>query len=143
MRVAHLNRQVIFVPLVSVTRLRLRSFLYLLPFAIRASSSTRQAMRTPGCLGARTRKTRGLAFWTLTIWGDERSMRSFVSRSPHREVMPKLSQWCDEAAVAHWVQDSEAMPEWDAATQILSRSGRLLRVAHPSVAHINGQVNVT
>jgi len=131
------------VPLISVTRLRLRSIVFLLPFALRASRINRQAVTTPGCQGARTRKTRGLAFWTLTVWDDEKSMRSFVAGAPHREVMPKLSNWCDEAAVAHWTQDSGAMPEWDAATKRLLESGRLLRVAHPSDAHMKKQINVT
>jgi hypothetical protein len=132
-----------FVPVVSITRLRLRSVLFLLPFAFRASRSTRQALRTPGCHGACTRKTRGLAFWTLTMWDDEKSMRSFVSQSPHREVMPKLSGWCDEASVAHWVQESVAMPEWSTATRVLLERGRLLRVTHPSDAHKKGELNVS
>ena len=141
-RAAQLNRQVTFVPLVSVTRLRLRSILYLLPFAISAGGVSRQALKSPGCQGVRTRKTRGLAFWTLTMWDDEKSLWSFVSQSPHREVMPKLSAWCDEAAVAHWKQESGAMPEWGVATRVLLESGRLLRIAHPSDAHRQGRKNV-
>jgi hypothetical protein len=111
---------------VSVTRLRLRSK--------RVGGCNRQALRTPGCQGLRTRKTRGLAFWTLTMWNDEKSMRSFVG-------IPKLSSWCDEASVAHWTQESGSMPEWEAATRVLSGSGRLLRVARPSEAHKKGQIN--
>jgi heme-degrading monooxygenase HmoA len=137
------RREVTLVPLVSVTRLRLRSILFLLPFALRAGDSTRQAMRAPGCQGVLTRKTRGLAFWTLTMWDDETSMRIFVTQSPHREVMPRLSRWCDEASVAHWTQESGAMPAWSAATQVLLERGRLLRVAHPSEMHREGQINVT
>jgi heme-degrading monooxygenase HmoA len=129
-------------PFVSVTRLRLRSFLFLLPFAFRAAASTRQALKAPGCQGVRTRKTRGLAFWTLTVWDDEKSMRSFVAQSPHREVMPKLSKWCDEAAVAHWMQTSGPHPEWSLATRTLLENGRLLRVARPSESHAKGQINV-
>jgi hypothetical protein len=76
------------------------------------------------------------------MWEDETSMRSFVSSSPHREVMPKLSAWCDEASVAHWTQESGAMPEWNSAANVLLEKGRLLRVAHPSEAHRQGRVNV-
>lgn len=130
-------------PIVSVTRLRLRSILFLLPFAFRASASTRQALSTHGCKGARTRKTRGLAFWTLTLWDDENSMRSFVTGPPHRNVVPRLFRWCDEAAVAHWAQDDEGMPDWSVATRVLLQSGRLLRVERPSDAHKRGEVNVS
>ena len=130
-------------PLVSVTRLRLRSIRYLLPFAFRASAVGKQALGTSGCHGVLTRKTRGLAFWTLTMWDDEESMRSFLSNSPHRETMSKLSPWCDEASVAHWIQEGAALPDWGTATQRLLGSGRLLRLAHPSAAHRNGEINVS
>jgi heme-degrading monooxygenase HmoA len=130
-------------PVVSVTRLRLRSIWYLLPFAFRASAAGKQAQRSTGCHGVLTRKTRGLAFWTLTMWEDEKSMRSFVAKSPHREMMPELPAWCDEAAVAHWVQEARVLPGWKDATQKMLEGGRLLRLAHPSAAHRNGEINVT
>ena len=130
-------------PLVSVTRLRLRSIRYLLPFAFRASAVSKQALQTSGCRGVLTRKTRGLAFWTLTMWDDENTMRSFLLNSPHRETMSKLSPWCDEASVAHWIQEAAALPDWGLATQRMLEGGRLLGLAHPSAAHRNGKINVT
>ena len=128
---------------VSVTRLRLRSIRFLLPFAYRASQLRKQARGSPGCLGAQTRKTRGLAFWTLTLWDSEQSMRSFVGRSPHREVMPKLSHWCDEAVVAHWNQEALPQPTWQLATERILNIGRLLRLSLPSEAHRNGRIDVS
>jgi hypothetical protein len=62
---------------------------------------------------------------------------------PHREAMPKLAQWCDEAAVAHWSQDSEMLPSWDAAVLHLTEHGRLSRVRYPSAAHQSGTIVVT
>ncbi len=128
---------------VSVTRLRLRSRRFLLPFAYRAAQLRKQARTTPGCLGAQTRKTQGLAFWTLTLWDSEQTMRSFVSGSPHREAMPKLSHWCDEAVVAHWNQEALPQPGWQLATERMLASGRLLHVSHPSDAHRNGRIDVS
>lgn len=49
---------------VSVTRLRVRSARFLLPFLWQAVRSALQAKRSRGNLGVRLRKTRGLAFWT-------------------------------------------------------------------------------
>ena len=43
--------------------------------------------RTPGNLGVRVRKTKGLAFWTLAIWRDNQAIRTFVPPSPHKEAM--------------------------------------------------------
>src|SRR5436190_399991 len=111
--------------IVSVTRLRLRSIRFLLGFIIDARRSERQAQSTAGCLGTRTRKTAGLAFWTLTFWESEASLRAFVSGAPHRKIMPKLVDWCDEAAVARWVHDEASRPTWDSATTRLREHGRL------------------
>ncbi|MEO8020083.1 MAG: DUF3291 domain-containing protein [Pseudomonadota bacterium] len=130
-------------PVVSITRLHLRSFFYLFPFALRAAASSKQAMRSAGCRGLVSRKTRGLAFWTLTLWDDEKSLKAFLMASPHREAMPKLAGWCDEACVTHWTQDEASMPDWASATQRLRDNGRLVRVAHPSEAHRNGTIEVS
>ena len=129
-------------PFISVTRLRLHSIRFLVSFAIQAARSKKQSIASPGCLGAEVRKTNGLAFWTLTIWDSEEAMRSFMKNSPHREVMPKLARWCDEAAVAHWVQESQVHPTWQEAADRLLKSGRLSRVSNPSNAQRNGHINV-
>src|SRR5882672_1529429 len=109
---------------VSITRLRLRSFRFLLPFMFRAGAVGRQAKNSAGCRGFLTRKTRGLAFWTITLWDDEKSMYAFFMKSPHREAMPKLAYWCDEACVGHWLQESATVPAWDDATRKMLEHGR-------------------
>jgi heme-degrading monooxygenase HmoA len=129
--------------LVAVTRLRLRSLWFLLPFALRASQIRKQAHATPGCLGVQVRKTRGLAFWTVSLWESEANLRVFLSESPHVDVMPKLSSWCDEAATTHWVVVSQEMPGWDQAAQQLLAGGRILHVKHPSEAHRQKRIDVT
>ena len=126
--------------LVSVTRLRLRSALYLLPFVFHTTRSRRQAETHSGCLGVAVRKTRGLAFWTLSAWDSEDSLRSFLAGGPHRQAMPKLFHWCDEAATAHWHTDSSTLPDWDSAARQLQQSGRLSRVKHPSAAQRQGVI---
>src|SRR5262249_568922 len=99
--------------LIAVTRLRVRSMRFLLPFAWHTWRSFRQAKHAPGNLGVKLRKAEGFAFWTLTAWQDEASMKAYPVTSPHRNAMPKLLQGCDEAAVAHWSQDSAELPDWD------------------------------
>ena len=71
--------------IVSVTRLRLRSLRFLLGFIWYTRRSMRQAKGTPGNLGVRVRKTKGLAFWTLAIWRDNQAIRRFVPASPHKK----------------------------------------------------------
>ena len=53
----------------------------------------------------------------------------------HRQAMRKLLEWCDEAALVHWEQDSEQEPEWDQAHRRLQAEGRRSKVNHPSAAH--------
>ncbi len=52
----------------------------------------------------------------------------------HRRVMPRLLKWCDEAAVAHWTQESPQSLDWQEAHRQLVAIGRLSKVDHPSEA---------
>src|SRR5581483_2318500 len=112
-------------PLVAVTRLRIRSLRFLLPFAWYTWRSLRQAQHAPGNVGAQVRKAEGLTFWTLTAWQDEAAMKGYRNAPPHRQALPRLLEWCDEAAVAHWEQDSRELPDWETAERRLAESGRL------------------
>jgi len=55
----------------------------------------------------------------------------------HRQVMRRLSEWCDEASVVHWTQESPQPPSWEEAHQRLQESGRPSKVNHPSEAQSN------
>jgi Domain of unknown function (DUF3291) len=80
------------------------------------------------------------AFWTCTLWSDERAMRAFMFAPAHRRLMPKLLQWCDEAAVAHWLQDSMQPPSWQEAHRRLQQEGRTSKVDCPSAAQLDFEV---
>jgi hypothetical protein len=122
-------------PLVSITRLRLRSWRYLPGFMAAAFHSIVQARRASGNLAVGTLREAGNVFWTRSLWKDEAAMRSFMESGAHRAAMPKLLEWCDEASVVHWTQDSAEAPTWKEAHRRLQRDGRLSRVKHPSKAH--------
>jgi heme-degrading monooxygenase HmoA len=128
-------------PLVAVTRLRIRSYRFLVPFAWHAWRSSRQAKHAAGNLGVQVRKVDGIAFWTLTVWQDDAAMRAYRNAPPHRSAMPKLLEWCDEAAVAHWHQASAELPGWDTAERRLAESGRVSRVNHPSADQQAGRLD--
>jgi uncharacterized protein DUF3291 len=127
-------------PVVSVTRLHLRSVRFLPAFFWYSKKSARQAKKTPGNLGAKLRKTHGLAFWTLTMWQNRGALRTFVSASPHKEAMQRLPYWCDEGAFADWEEDSTQWPHWEEAAQRLSANGRLAQVLYPSAQQQQGKV---
>ena len=62
-------------------------------------------------------------------------MRAFMLAGPHRRAMPKLLEWCDEASVVHWNQESPALPDWREAYRRMVEEGRPSKVNHPSPAH--------
>jgi len=119
-------------PLISVTRLRVRSFRYLPGFLWDTFQSVRQVQRSPGFLGGRLLVNAGYVFWTMTAWQDETAMNAYRTGGAHRQAMPKLLNWCDEAAVVHWTQDSPEIPEWQQAQQHMSERGRLSK-GEPSI----------
>jgi hypothetical protein len=128
-------------PLVSITRLRVRSFRYLPAFLVGSLRSAREAKNSSGNLAVSVLSDANLAFWTRTLWTDERSMRAFMFAPAHRSVMPKLLQWCDEAAVTHWLQDSSEPPSWQEVHRRLQEEGRTSRVDHPSAAQLRFEIS--
>jgi len=124
---------------VSITRLRLRRFIFEFPFAWHALRSQVQAQNADGCLALTLRRHKG-AYWTLTVWRDEAALRGFMMAGAHRKAMSKLSSWCDEASVGHWEQDGAALPSWAVAEDRMAREGRLSAVKHPSPAQAAGKI---
>lgn len=127
---------------VSVTRLRLRSWRYLPQFILYANRSMRQAKAAPGNLDAQTQKTEGLTFWTLTVWKNQKAMGLYVRSGAHKQAMPKLGEWCDEAATVHWNQKSDQLPSWQEAARRLKQDGHLVTVNFPSSAYETGTISV-
>ena len=70
--------------------------------------------------------------WTLTAWRDEPSMRAFVLSGSHKRAMPKLMEWCDEAAAVHWDQGTAELPSWSEAHRRMVQEGRQSKVRYPS-----------
>jgi Domain of unknown function (DUF3291) len=122
-------------PVVSITRLRVRSWRYLPMFIIQALRSAGQATVAPGNLVTTVLRDRQKTFWTRTIWTTEAAMKSFMQSGTHGKVMRKLLDWCDEAALVRWTQDSVNVPTWEEAHKRLQAEGRRSKVNHPSSAH--------
>jgi Domain of unknown function (DUF3291) len=120
--------------LASVTRLRVHSFLNLPAFLWMTFRVQRQTVCAQGFVGGRLLIDNLHTYWTLTVWEDEKSMKAFRGSGSHASVMPKLAEWCDEAAYTHWTAD-RLIPSWPEAYERLVSEGRLSRVARPSQDH--------
>lgn len=122
-------------PLISVTRLRICSWLYFPVFVLNSLRSAKQAAAAQGNLAVRLLRDREKTFWTMTAWSNEAEMKTFMSAGAHGTVMRKLLDWCDEAALAHWTQESATLPTWEEGHRRLQQEGRRSKVHHPSAAH--------
>ncbi|GJE42143.1 DUF3291 domain-containing protein [Methylobacterium soli] len=122
-------------PLISITRLRIRSIRFLPGFALLALRTRNQVLRAPGFTGGSILNDRSWVFWTMTAWDEEASMRRYVTGGAHRVAMPRLVEWCDEASIVHWTQPDAALPSWAEADRRMRANGRPSRLRHPSPDH--------
>jgi heme-degrading monooxygenase HmoA len=119
-------------PFVSITRLKVKSILYLISFMRANEASAKELAASAGFLGGKELVDKGFTFWTLTIWEDQAKMKAFRNSVAHRNAMQKLPVWCSEAAYFHWTQEQAILPEWDIASVKLIGEGTVTKVRNPS-----------
>jgi hypothetical protein len=74
------------------------------------------------------------------VWTTESAMKAFMRAGPLGKVMRRLLEWCGEAALVHWEQETEREPEWLEAHRRLLMDGRRSKVNHPSPGQENFQI---
>ena len=119
-------------PIISVTRLRLRSFGYLPQFLWANFLVNKQVVKAGGFLRGTLLVDKQLTFWTATAWSDVPVMKVFRDSGAHKQTMPKLQNWCCEATSMHWDQENDQLPDWKQAYDRLVKDGRALYVKKPS-----------
>jgi hypothetical protein len=125
---------------ISVTRLRVRSFIYLPQFLWDTFKSMRQVERSSGFLGGRLIVNAKNVFWTMTAWEDEAAMNAYRTGDAHRRAMPKLLIWCNEAAVVHWNQETSELPSWQEAHRRMVKEGKPSKVNYPSPGQASNHI---
>jgi Domain of unknown function (DUF3291) len=127
-------------PLVSITRLRVRAHRYLPVFLVQAFRCAWQAKVSKDCRSISIMRQTHRTFWTRTVWTDASAMKAFMRSGAHRRVMPRLLEWCDEASVADWVAESQEPPSWEEVLRRMRHDGRPSKVNHPSEAHVRFEI---
>lgn len=122
-------------PLVSVTRFRARSLRFVPLFMLHANRAIAQIRRSEGFLAGTVQRDAELAFWTITVWRDERAMHAYVASGAHRTAMPHLRDWSIEASVVRWEQDGAGLPEWAEIFGRMLDEGRPSALRHPGPLH--------
>lgn len=123
--------------LVSVTRLHLKSPRYVPAFLWHTAWSTWQIINTPGFLGGKLLRDAyggSWTLWTLTTWEDKSAMQNYRNSGAHRQTMPYIQKWCDEAVVVHWEQEDNSLPDAVEAHRRMVENGHFTRLSNPSPA---------
>ena len=126
-------------PVISITRLHLRSLRFVPMFSVYTLASALQARRSEGFLGGLVGSDAERGAWTMTAWRDDAAMRAYRNSGIHRRAMPRLLKWCDEASFAHWQQSDATLPAPDEAHRQMLAQGRLSKVSYPSAAQAAGR----
>jgi heme-degrading monooxygenase HmoA len=126
-------------PLISITRLHVRSVRYLPSFVAYTYRSTRQVKRSAGFVHGQLAVEWPRGFWTITAWETAEAMRAFRNAEPHLTAMRKLLTWCDESSFMHYPDTDATLPSCDEAHARMVSGGRVSKVLHPSPAHQAGK----
>jgi hypothetical protein len=117
---------------ISVTRLRIRSVIYLPGFLLANEASIRSIKKVSGFISGAELLDKRLTFWTATVWESDAAMKYFRNNEPHKTAMRKLPNWCSEGAYVHWMQEGPLIPDWDFIYKKLMTEGKLTKIKHPS-----------
>jgi quinol monooxygenase YgiN len=122
-------------PVVVVTRLRLKDPALLDEFFTAAVAAIEQAQKSDGNLGADALADAGNAWWSVSAWTGRRQMQAFVDAEPHAGISTRLDHFCDEATFVDWEQDSPHLPDWQTSWRHLTADGKVAELTHPSDAN--------
>ena len=99
-------------PVIVVTRLRLKDPALLDEFFTAAVAATGQAQRSDGNLGVDALADAGNAWWSVSAWTERGPMQAFVDSEPHSSISKRLDHFCDEATFVDGEQASPDLPDW-------------------------------
>jgi heme-degrading monooxygenase HmoA len=122
-------------PVIVVTRLRLRDPAFFDEFFAQAVAVVEQAQNSPGNLHADVLAEASSTYWTRTVWQDRALMNAFVGSQPHLSTMDRIDGWCDEATFIDWEQESADPPDWQDGYRRLVAAGQAASLTHATEAH--------
>ena len=122
-------------PVIVVTRLRLKDPALLDEFFTDAVAAIEQATKSAGNLGADALADANNAWWSVSAWAERRLMHSYVRSEPHQSIRSNIDRYCDEATFVDWDQDSPDLPDWPTGWRHLVADGMAAELTRPSPAN--------
>jgi heme-degrading monooxygenase HmoA len=122
-------------PVIVVTRLRLRDLGLFDEFFAAAVAVTEKAQRSEGNLGADVLAEANNTYWTRTAWRDRSDMDAFVGSEPHLATMGHIDEWCDEATFTDWEQPDGDLPDWQNGYARIVANGQPATLTNGTDAH--------
>ncbi len=122
-------------PVIVVTRLRLKDAALLDEFFTDAVAAIEQAQKSPGNLGADALADASNAWWSVSAWSEHEQMQAYVDSEPHLTIRTRLDHYCDEATFVDWEQASGDLPDWQTSWQHLVADGKAAQLTHASPAN--------
>jgi hypothetical protein len=122
-------------PVIVVTRLRLKDKGLFDDFFAAAVTATEQATGTDGNLAADVLADAGDVYWTRTSWRDRSAVDSYAGSDPHRTISGRLDEFCCEATFVDWEQADGALPDWQVCYRHIVADGTVGPLSQPSDAN--------
>ncbi len=122
-------------PVIVVTRLRLKDPAFQDEFFADAVAAIEQAQKSAGNLATDALADANNAWWTVTAWQERRLMHAYVRTEPHQSIRTRLDRFCDEATFVDWEQESPDLPDWQTSWQHLVADGTVAELTGPTQAH--------
>lgn len=122
-------------PIIVVTRLRLRDPSLLDEFFTHAAAVLEQAIKSEGNLGTDALAEAHDAWWSVTAWDDRPHMQAYVNTDPHLSTEALLDHLCDEATFVDWEQDTPQLPDWQTSWRHLVADGYSADLTNQSEAN--------
>jgi hypothetical protein len=123
-------------PVIVITRLRLRDPAFFDEFFASAVAVVEQATASEGNLGADVLADANDTYWTRTAWRDRDVMGAFVGAQPHLDTMSHIDAWCDEATFVDWEQEGPDLPDWQEGYRRIVADGQVSQLPNPSAANV-------
>jgi hypothetical protein len=122
------------VAIIVFTGLKLKDRTLFEEFFANAESVAEQASRSPGNFGSDFLADADQVYWTVTAQESRKALDTFVTAEPHRCVMARIDEWCEEASVVDWNQENAELPSRQEGYWRLIATGRQTRLSDPTDA---------